>query len=429
MKIKIKEIEQLLKDGKKVKILSRNNEYYPVKEYIKKGILKTWQVILENNFSIKVAEKHIFFTNSGWVTTLNLLPTQTKILCEDNIYRTVKEVKYIGEYPIVDIMIDKEDYDEQCYFGNGMLNHNSGKSLLASHILSSTQKMGGLAVFIDTEAATSTDFMKIIGVDINTLVHYRNLDTVEQIFSKIEEIINYANKFKFITIVWDSVTATSDDEEMEGEFAASGYGMAKAKLMSKGFRKLARLLQKHNVALVCTAQTRTNIGVQFGEKNVSASAGKALEFYASLRLKVERNGWIKEKITLGDKDVEEIRGINVKVTTKKSRVGPGFREANFNVYFNRGIDDKDSWFDALLLRGGIERPTTQKYKITFDDGKSFEFKKAEWKNVIKENNLIEDVRKKLIDTYIMKWEKKDEYTEDDLDAMTPTNVEVVPDED
>lgn len=302
---------------------------------------------------------------------------------------------------------------------------SSGKSLLASHIIANTQKMGGLAVFIDTEAATSTEFMRTIGVDIDTLVHYRNLDTVEQIFGKIEEIIAQASDFKFVTIVWDSVTAASNDEEMEGEFAAAGYGMAKAKLMSKGFRKIARLLQKHNVALVCTAQTRTNVGISFGEKNVSAAAGKALEFYASLRLKVERNGWLKEKIKMGDKDVEETRGVNVKVSTKKSRVGPGYRECNFNVYFNRGIDDKDSWFDALVLRGGIERPTTQKYKISFEDGREFEFKKTEWKRIIKENNLIDDVKKKLIDSYIMKWEKKEEYTEDDLDAMTPTEVSMV----
>jgi len=298
---------------------------------------------------------------------------------------------------------------------------SSGKSLIASHILANTQKMGGIAVYIDTENAINVDFLRTIGVDINSLILVQ-VETVEKVFESIETIIEGAQQFnpKFITIVWDSLAATSDEKEMEGDYEASGFGMNKAKMLSKGFRKITQLIGKHNVALVVTNQVRANIGVMFGDKE-TAPGGFALPFYSSLRLKISKSALLKETVQVGDKKVDEVRGVKAKVKVIKSRIGPPLRECEFNIYFNRGIDDKDSWFDALVVRGGITRPTLQKYHIDFGDGREFDFKRADWKKLVKENNLEEDVKKLLIKSHIITYDNFDN-EENDIDE---NNVKLV----
>jgi recombination protein RecA len=292
---------------------------------------------------------------------------------------------------------------------------SSGKSLIASHILANTQKMGGIAVYIDTENAINVDFLRTIGVDVNSLILVQ-VETVEKVFESIETIIEGAQEYnpKFITIVWDSLAATSDEKEMEGDYEASGFGMNKAKMLSKGFRKITQLIGKHNVALVVTNQVRANIGVMFGEKE-TAPGGFALPFYSSLRLKISKSALLKESVTIGDKKVDEVRGVKAKVKIVKSRIGPPLRECEFNIYFNRGIDDKDSWFDALVARGGITRPTLQKYHIAFEDGREFDFKRAEWKKLVRDNDLTDEVRKLLIKSHIITY---DSFDDEDLDEET-----------
>ena len=297
---------------------------------------------------------------------------------------------------------------------------STGKSLLANHILANTQKLGGLAVLIDTESATSPDFLRTIGVDLKNLI-WINVQTVEKVFETIETIVAKVDtlKPKFVTIVWDSLAATSDSVEMEGEYEASGYGMNKAKMLSKGFRKITQFIAQKKIALVVTNQVRSNIGVMFGEKT-STPGGWALPFYCSLRLKVSRNGYLKEKLERNGKTIEETRGVSAKVTIKKSRIAPPFRECSFNIYFNRGIDDKDSWFEALVARDAISRPTTQKYLLKTADGREFEFKKSEWKNVVKDNNLDDEIRKLVIDSHIVKYDA----FEPDAEPEFPDQVDV-----
>ena len=292
---------------------------------------------------------------------------------------------------------------------------SSGKSLLASHALSTTQQMGGLAVYIDNEAATSKDFLKRIGVDISTLIQIK-IPTVEDTFAAIEQIIREGKekiKAPFITIVWDSIAGTSDKREMEKEdYSSQGYGMQKAKAMSEGFRRITNLIADNNVLLFCTNQIRDNLEVGYGKPKYATPGGWALQFYASIRLEIKKVTDIKQMVTdLSGKETEEIVGTTSRVTVVKSRIAPPKRKCELNIYFSKGVDDEDSWFDALLSKGAIQRPTTQKYKLIFDE-KEYEFKKSNWKKIVRENNLQQKVKDLVVNSHIVDYDKNEDYWKD-----------------
>jgi len=143
----------------------------------------------------------------------------------------------------------------------------SGKSLLAAHILANTQKRDGVAVYIDTENALSMDFLRAIGIDISKMV-YTQLDTVEQIFSAIDKIINEvreAHKDKLVTIVVDSVAAATTTGELEGDYSKEGWNTDKAIIISRALRKITRLIGKQKICVVLTNQLRQKLGVMFGD--------------------------------------------------------------------------------------------------------------------------------------------------------------------
>lgn len=279
----------------------------------------------------------------------------------------------------------------------------SGKSLLASHVLANTQKLGGLAVFIDTEAALSKEFLVTIGVDITKMIRI-NIPTVEDTFSTIDSIIQYTKEnpqIPFTSIVWDSLAGSSDKVETEGEYEASGYGMAKAKLLSKGFRKITNLIADNNVLLFCTNQIRDNLATGYGANQYATGGGWALKFYASLRLYVNKFSDIAEEVDVLGKKEKIKTGVKVRVRIEKSRIAPPFRDVELNVYFHKGIDDESSWFDALVKKGIIEKPTTQSYLLKFSDGREFKFRKNDWEKVMQENNLKDEIRNLLIDSHII----------------------------
>lgn len=297
---------------------------------------------------------------------------------------------------------------------------SSGKSLIAAHTLAETQKMGGLAIYIDTEAAVTPDFLQIIGVDIDKLM-WIQIPTVEDVFATIEAIVTEAKETinpPFITIVWDSIAANSDEKEMEGDYQAEGYGMQKAKMLSKGFRKITNFIANNNVLLLCTNQIRDNLGAGYGAPQYATPGGWALAFYSSLRLEVKRKSWIKMKIPMGDKEIEETVGIEVRVKVDKSRIAPPKRECILKIYFSKGIDDKDSWFEALISYGIIERPTAQTYLLKLDDGREFKFKKTDWKNIVTENNLLPILKDLVVNAHIVKYSKFDD-TNWGEDAVVP----------
>jgi hypothetical protein len=253
--IRIGDVKSLLSHGKCVKVKTLNGEYVKVIDYFEKGILPTYEVLLDNGYATKTSKAHRFFTTQGWVETHELKPNVSMVLCDDDEYHIVQSVNYIGDYPIVDIEVDSEEHS---YFTNGMLSHNSGKSLLAAHVLAETQKKDGVAVLIDTETAVSTEYLKAIGVDISKLL-YVSVDTVEAVFEACETIIEKvrtSDKARLVTIVVDSVAAASTKKELEADYDKDGYATDKAIIISKAMRKITNMIGKQSIALIFTNQLR-----------------------------------------------------------------------------------------------------------------------------------------------------------------------------
>ena len=161
---------------------------------------------------------------------------------------------------------------------NGL--ESSGKSLLGAHILAETQKKGGVAVYIDTETSVSQEFMEVIGLDLGKML-YLHLETVEEIFEAIEEIVTKvreSDKDRCVTILVDSLAAAASTKvEMDADFDKDGYATSKAIIISKAMRKITQLIGREKVALVFTNQLRQKLGVMFGDP-WTTSGGKALPF-------------------------------------------------------------------------------------------------------------------------------------------------------
>jgi len=148
---------------------------------------------------------------------------------------------------------------------NGL--EGSGKSLIGAHALASTQKKDGLAVYIDTESAVSSEFLQAIGVNTDSML-YVHLETIEDIFDTIETIvtkIRESSKDKLVTILVDSLAAASTKVEMDADFDKDGWATSKAIVLSKAMRKITQLIARQRVCLIFTNQLRQKLGVMFGD--------------------------------------------------------------------------------------------------------------------------------------------------------------------
>jgi recombination protein RecA len=220
----------------------------------------------------------------------------------------------------------------------------SGKSLLASHALAETQKKGGLAVYIDTEAASSAEFLTAIGCDLKTML-YVPLETIEEIFETIETIVEQvrkSNKDRLVTIVVDSVMGASTKIEMAAEYDKDGYATSKSIILSKAMRKVTNWIARENICLIFTNQLRTKLGVSFGDQWTTAG-GKAIPFHASVRLRLKNTGQIKAKIN----GVEQIVGSKTNVQVVKNRMGPPHRKIDYEIYYDSGIDNYGGWLGVM----------------------------------------------------------------------------------
>ena len=281
---------------------------------------------------------------------------------------------------------------------NGL--ESSGKSLLGAHILAETQKKDGIAVYIDTETSVSQQFMEVIGIDLNKML-YLHLETVEEIFEAIEEIVTQvreSDKDRCVTILVDSLAAASTKVEMEADYDKDGWATSKAIIISKAMRKITQMIGKHNVALVFTNQLRQKLGVMFGDP-WTTSGGKALPFHASTRIRLKNLGQIKDtkKNTIGMKCRAQI---------VKNRLGPPLRHADYDMYFDRGIDNYGGWLTVMKAHKLVKSGGAW-YTLVDQNGDEHKFMSKDWEELITKNDeLREYVYQLICDKVILQYKEK-----------------------
>jgi len=280
----------------------------------------------------------------------------------------------------------------------------SGKSLIMAHVLANTQKKGGLAVYIDTENALSEEFLKAVGVNVNDML-YLPMDTIEDIFEAMENIIETvrkSSKDRLVTIVVDSVAAATTKIEQEADYDKDGWATAKAIIMSKALRKITGMIGKERILVCFTNQLREKLGVMFGDK-YTTSGGKALPFHASCRIRLKGLEKLKNK----SGNIEQIIGVRTEAQIVKNRMGPPFKKANFDIYFDSGIDDVNSWL-TLLKDYEVIKQSGSWYMMTGPDGDELKFQAKDWRNMI---NVDDDLREycynKICEVVIMKYRAED----------------------
>jgi recombination protein RecA len=219
---------------------------------------------------------------------------------------------------------------------------SSGKTTLMLHVIAYAQKAGGLAAFIDAEHALDPGYAKKLGVNLDDLL-VSQPDSGEEALTICETL---ARSNALDVIVIDSVAALVPKAELEGEMGMATMGM-QARLMSQALRKLTAILAKSKTTCIFTNQLREKVGVMFGNPETTPG-GKALKFYASVRLDIRR------KDTLKDAAGNAI-GNHVRVKVVKNKVAPPFAEAEFDIIYNHGINKEGS-----ILEVGIENSVVDK---------------------------------------------------------------------
>jgi recombination protein RecA len=218
---------------------------------------------------------------------------------------------------------------------------SSGKTTLALHVVAQAQRSGGVASFIDAEHALDPEYARILGVDVDNLM-VSQPDSGEQALEIVEILIRSG---AMDVVVVDSVAALVPKAELDGEMGDSHVGL-QARLMSQALRKLTGIVSKSHTSLVFINQIREKIGVMFGNPETT-TGGRALKFYASMRIDIRRVGSIKE----GERTI----GSRTKLRVVKNKVAPPFRSAEFDILYGEGISGEGDLIDLGVVHQVIEK--------------------------------------------------------------------------
>jgi len=253
---------------------------------------------------------------------------------------------------------------------------SSGKTTLAQHIIAETQKLGGIAAFVDAEHALDPDYAAKIGVNIKELL-ISQPDSGEQALEITETLVR-SNAVDVVVV--DSVAALVPQKEIEGDMGDSHMGL-QARLMSQALRKLTGSIAKTNTVVIFINQIRNKIGVFFGNPETT-TGGNALKFYASVRVEIRRAAQIKQG--------ENIIGNRVKIKIVKNKVAAPFKTCEFDIMYNEGISLSGDMLDSGVEYGVIEKSGNT---YTFQDVKLGTGRENAKKFLKDDPKLMEKIRK------------------------------------
>lgn len=328
------------------------------------------------------------------------VPGSTYLLSDDNSPTTIKHWISTGSYHLDTIISNKSEYGgipvgrvTQVY---GL--ESVGKSLISVEACKDVQRQNGIAIYIDTEAATTKERLCELGLDPSRLL-YSQVPTVEDVFEVMDTYIQgIIEKFKgrkekpITLIVWDSVAQTSTKAEYESDYEDQQMGSL-ARSVAKGFRKINQFFAPNNIALLCLNQLTMKYKLANPyEYPYLPQGGKKLGFVSSVIVQIDKSSKIEG-------DDKAIIGYETRATVVKNKVAVPARKCTFNLLFNKGVDDEGQILGVMKEKGSIEQISAQKCAF-YDELKKerVEFKNTEWHDVYKEHKdyLVPLFKKSLI---------------------------------